>query len=560
MNRKNHTTNDNVFYYAAYARVSSAEQAKDAISIDFQLAEIHKWAKSQTGTWICVGEYFEDFDGHEYDRPEMNKVRELGKSGRINALVVHMRDRFARSVLASAFLQAEFYKMDVRLFSTDAREFEFSKGVQDIVVDAVQSSVAEKQAQYLKQNMREKRYAYINNGALPSQGIATFGYTKVGKKATSEYVINEAEAAIIRFIFDMYLERMSFQAIADELNKQVIPQPATKTEKHRHVKTGWNKRIVQHIIHNMEMYHGVFTAYKHTVHKDAPEERVINIPAIITDDVYNQASYLRQQSRQSFFNPNANKRQLLLLGHITCKCGYSYSSHKSDAKNRKTGDITSTTYYYRCNSTLDKSRGNCDIKFINADKIETVLWDFITSIITNPKAALLRYKQQEIQHEKVIDNALAHLETIDELIAELTVEKEQIIKLFRKSVISESRLDSDMIVVNKQLDKLAHERIKWASIVEQFQVSDNQMLSLEAISTQLCEKLNNVTIDDKRHILDKLRTKLTISKEDSCIVMYVSLLGAAGDKLVLLDTCKSNTVARYLDSTTSAFIFRLVIK
>lgn len=554
MNRK---MTDDVFYYVAYARVSTDEQ-RNGESVESQITRINTWISSQEGSWINVADFLEDYTGYEYNRPELDIVLELAKAGKINAMIVAKRDRFARDSAVSSRLETDLSKLGIRLFSV--KEGEFTKGVKNRYVNAIERESSEEVAETLKENMRTMRYHYIDNGAMPSQGIAVYGYEKAGKKAASTYIINENEAAVVRFIFDMYIERMSFQAIADELNNQQIQQPASKTSKHRHVKLGWNKRIVQHIIHNLELYHGVFTAYKHAIHKDAPDVKTINIPAIISDDIYVQAVYLREQSKSTFFNPNTNKRNYLSLGHITCKCGYSFSGHKSDARNRKTGAITSTAYYYRCNSTFDKSRGECDIKFIKADILESVLWDFISSIITNPKAALARYKQQEVVQQKVIDNALAHLETIDELINELSVEKEQVIKLFRKRMISEERLDNDVLVIDRQLEKLSNERAKWFEILEQYKVNDSKILSLEAISTQLRDNINNVSIEEKRRILDKLRVKVTISKEDTCVILYVSLLGSTSEKLTLLSTCDSDTSARNSDSFTSALIFRLVIK
>ena len=60
---------DDTFYYVKYVRVSADEQ-REGISIDFQSDKIDEWINRQSGKWVCIGEFQEDFTGFEYERPE----------------------------------------------------------------------------------------------------------------------------------------------------------------------------------------------------------------------------------------------------------------------------------------------------------------------------------------------------------------------------------------------------------------------------------------------------------------------------------------------------------
>src|SRR5215216_5130848 len=188
---------DEVYYYVKYSRVSSDEQ-REGISIDFQIDKIDEWVERQSGKWICIGEFLEDYSGFEYERPEMDIIWELAKQGKINAVIVLRKNRFSRGEAASIILEQHFHKYGVRLFSVE--QGEFSVGVGNRIVKAVERAQSEDEAESAKKNMREKRYAYVDNGAHPSAGPALYGYDKIGKKQTLRYVINEDEAEIVRLI------------------------------------------------------------------------------------------------------------------------------------------------------------------------------------------------------------------------------------------------------------------------------------------------------------------------------------------------------------------------
>lgn len=552
------------YYYVKYARVSSDEQ-REGISIDFQIGRIDTWVAQQAGRWICVGEFLEDASGFEYERPEMDIIWQLAKEQRINAVVVLRRNRFSRGEAASIILEQHFKKHGVRLFSVE--QGEFTPGRTNRIVSAVERAQSEDEAESAKKNMREKRYAYVDAGSAPSAGHALYGYDKVGKKAALRYVINEAEAEVVRFIFDMYIQRYSFDDIAKMLSADGISQPANKMlhdgsrqRNHRYAKVGWTKWTVRRIVKNAEAYRGVMTAYKYAVREDAPEQRTINIPPIIDEDVYTKAMYLSEQTRHVFMrNPERETRPYYLTGRFACTCGYSFSGQKAAQKNRRTGEVVRYHYYYRCSSMAVPSKKHlCDMHFLPADKVENVIWDFISSILADPRAAIARYRQQQNETQKHVDNAIAHVESIDEVVAELNAEREQVLTLFRKRLISEDRLEADVAVIDRQIDKLHTERDKWVSVIELNTITDAQMHQLGGISSAIRDRLGNLDADEKSKILDRLRLKVTGARENGQVVFYVSILGALPERLELVDsTSNSDSPVRKRAIFTNALVFRV---
>jgi len=73
--------------------------------------------------------------------------------------------------------------------------------------------------------------------------------------------------------------------------------------------------------------------------------------------------------------------------------------------------------------------------------------------------------------------------------------------------------------------------------------------------------LEDVDHDRKVEILEKLRVKITVAREDGILVLYVSILGSAGERLEMVDDTSSNfeTITHNYKNVTTAIVFRLVL-
>lgn len=534
-------------YYAAYARVSSDEQ-REGESVESQLQRIQRWVDAQTIPFVCVAELKEDFTGYEWERPEMDIVRELAKNGKITAVIVAKRDRFARGEDTSLILEKMLSKMGVRLFSV--QEGEFTPGAKNRILSAVERAQSEEIAESLKENMRNMRYHYIENGAFQSQGIAKYGYRKEGKKAQSRLVIDEEEAEIVRLIFDLFIQRRSYNEIADLLNERGISRPAISKGLNRPSNTtGWNRVGVRNLIDDARYYSGEYVAYKRATRQELKDKTVvIPVPAIIDCDTYDKVMFIRDTLRKQ---PIYTDYDLFTLTRrLSCQCGYNYSQQKTMRKN-------SLYRYYRCNATNEKYNRNnavCSIRSIPADKIESAVWCFVKGLLLNPKAVIARQQQQQAQRQATIDNATAHVETIDELIAELGAEREQTLTLFRKRHITEDRLDADLAGIDRQLEKLSKERARWSGILDQYLITTESLASLESICTELRQNLDSADPERILRIYDRLKLRVNVVIEDDQTIVYISILDCDAGKVPVYD--ESGTARDYI-TIIKPFVFRI---
>lgn len=540
------TTND-TFYYVAYSRISTDEQ-REGISIDYQIDRISEWVSRQSGTWVCVGEFQEDYTGFEYERPEMDIIWKLAKERRINAIVVLRRNRFSRGEAASIILEQHFKKHGVRLFSVE--QGEFTPGTANRIVSAVERAQSEESAEETKRNMREKRYAYIESGVFQAQGKAKYGYNKTGKKGSTQLTINEEEAQVVRWIMELFIARKTYNEIADILNEAGILRPALAKGLNRPSNTaGWNRAGVRGLVDDARYYKGEYVAYKRADRKEdhIGKNVVINVPAIIDEETYQKVEYIRSSIRRMPIYTDYDP--FTLAKRMTCECGYSYSQQKTWRSKGKQGLYR----YYRCTSTderYNRQKNHCDIRSLNGDKVEAVIADFIKNIILEPKAALARYKQQQSDQQKVIDNAIAHLESIDELLLELNAEREQVLKLYKKRLIDDDRMEADILVIDRQADKLKVERSKWSDILEQYDMADSQLDSLERIAASIRDGMESADNHTLIKVYDKLKLRIHVAKEDGVIVLYISILGSEPDRITFRDdsdgACKSYTITKSL--------------
>lgn len=93
----------------------TSKETDDAFSVSSQIDANLRYAASN-GIHIPDAYAFrEDFFGKVLDRPELNKIRQLIRNGKIKALVIYATDRLARKVSVGEIMLDEMFEHDVQL-------------------------------------------------------------------------------------------------------------------------------------------------------------------------------------------------------------------------------------------------------------------------------------------------------------------------------------------------------------------------------------------------------------------------------------------------------------
>src|SRR5437867_1412478 len=208
---------------ALYARVSSDRQ-KEQHTIGSQVTALIQYA--ETHGYVVPSEWqFQDdgYSGATLLRPGLEAARDLAAQGHIEAVLVHSPDRLSRKYAYQVLLAEELARRGVQLVFVHGPS---GATPEDALLVQFQGMIAEyERAQILERSRRGKRHR-AHPGAISVLAGAPYGfrYVKKSDTAAAYYEIVEAEAEVVRLVFESYIRQgLSINAIAHRLNEREIP-------------------------------------------------------------------------------------------------------------------------------------------------------------------------------------------------------------------------------------------------------------------------------------------------------------------------------------------------
>ena len=168
------------------------------------------------------------YTGMNYNRPAFRQMMADVRSGKINCIIIKDISRLGRHfVETSELVEQIFPAMSVRLISVNDN---YDSLVQDAGAAAsltmpLKMVMNENYAKDISRKIHSSIHAQMRSGTyLPSSGSIPYGYLR--NAAAASYDIDEEAAPVVRRIFALRAEGVSFNAIAKQLNQEHIPSPA----------------------------------------------------------------------------------------------------------------------------------------------------------------------------------------------------------------------------------------------------------------------------------------------------------------------------------------------
>jgi len=392
---------------AIYARVSS-EQQREENTIASQTASLIEFAKSHDlevpKEWV-----FEDegYSGAILERPGLERVRDLAAEGQNQVVLAYSPDRLSRKYAYQILLIEEFARHGVEVLFVKSPQ---GGSAEDQLLVQFQGMIAEyERAQILERSRRGKRHR-AQSGEVSVMSNAPYGYRYIRKtdEAPAAYLIDEAEARVVRRIYDMYtVEGLSIGEITRRLNREGIPT--------RKASPRWERSVVWAILRNPayrgtacfgktrisartrvvrpQRRRGVTTPSTTAGHERPREEWIeIPVPALVTEESFARAQELLHQnkirSRRRTIVPS------VVQGLVGCaKCGYAFSRVSTQTSARK-------IHYYKCigSDSWRKLGGPvCDNgRLIRQELLDQIVWAEVIRLLEDP--ALI---QQELDRRLV---------------------------------------------------------------------------------------------------------------------------------------------------------------
>jgi len=342
---------------AVYTRKSTEEGLEmEFNSLDAQREACEAYIASQKAEgWVLYPESYDDggFSGGTLDRPALKRLLADIEDGRIDVVVVYKIDRLSRSLMDFAKLVEVFDRGGVTFVSV-TQSFNTTTSMGRLTLNIL-LSFAQFEREVIGERIRDKIAASRKRGMWMG-GFVPLGYEVRDRKL----VINDAEAATVRMIFERFVEVGSATALARALAAEGV-----RTRRGRLVDKGFLYKLLNNRVYIGDAVHKG-TAY--------PGEHEAIITRALWDKVH---GILRESPRLRAGRTRAATPALLkglIFGPTGCAMTPTHT-RRGDKLYR----------YYVSQSVLKRGADACPVGRVPAAEIEGAVIDQLRGLLRTPE-------------------------------------------------------------------------------------------------------------------------------------------------------------------------------
>ena len=391
-----------------YLRLSQEDLREgDSVSIDNQRMILTKYVKEKG--WTLVDTYVDDgWTGTDFNRPEVQRLLDDAKSGRINIIVVKDLSRFGRNYIqVGQYIDYIFPLNNIRFIALNDGVDTADRNSTALEMMPIINLFNEWHASSTSKKIKAVVEANAKAGKYGCKQAA-YGYIK-GDDEKHTPIINPETAPVVLSIFKMRAQGISPRHIADKLNEDGILNPTDyhysrigkePTIAMRHL---WSGATVKNILKN-RIYLGQLAQLRRTtvshknhkvVYKDESDWVIVdnNHEPIITQELWDRV----REVENSVSNGKTMKTGYVnpLCGLMFCAdCGFKMQVATTWRGIKKTPDAVPYRSY-NCTSYRLFGKNACDSHYITERCIEKLIVDNIRLmarlVIDDEEAARKRF-------------------------------------------------------------------------------------------------------------------------------------------------------------------------
>lgn len=481
-----------------YARVSTNVQ-EDNYSFSTQVEACRFYAKQND--MAVVAEFQEVESGGSLERAELQKARNIIRSGAANVLLVYNVDRLSRNLADMLHLREELRTNNAMLhYATRGASNTSAEGG---LFDNIEAAFAEYERMRIKSRLWDGRLGKVRGTAdKPPQvygnGNCPYGYIYEGRKKDRRLVVHAGEAIIVQRMFYWSLSGLSVHVIARKLNDEHVPTPAQtgRAAVLKRDKPQWVGAMVWRMLRN-EVYAG--TMHFNKTHRigtrdlQFPRDEWIPVPvpAIINKDVFDAVQERLAGARRGS-RRNAKYFYLLGRGKLKCQCGYTM-----------TGSANSIDGWrgYRCFHRNNAPIQQCLLGPVKAQTAETLIWDWLYSVLTAEKIqeGIEAHQQATAKEMETLGQRLAGL---DKRLKELERQADKMIAAYKADIISMDELSKDKALLDTERKTIEQERTRLDELHQSAVWFDAAALQAEA--EELRAYMPHMNDNERAVLLDRV--------------------------------------------------------
>jgi site-specific DNA recombinase len=510
---------------AVYARTS--QDNNDNFSTQRQIKDALEYA-SRMGLTVYEEYIFEeDYTGAKLDRPELDKLHALIKSGKIKHLIIWKVDRLSRVKHHAQWILGEWLiPNNVTLHVVD-KNTTIKDEISGKIMFDVDANIAEEERHNIMKRTANGRKEKVEQGYYLGQGYTPYGFIKEGTRYKTRLYINEEEAKVVRSIYDMYVtERLNAKEIARRLAAAGIPSPS-EARKRLWSMTHWKADAVRTILRDPR-YIGTFYQFrnerKNGLNKARPKEEWVKtlFPelAIVDMDVFNAAQEILTSHRDKWTFRSTNQ-YLMMGGRTRCVCGSSITSRTA----RSHGKYEYPMYVCAKKHAEGKE---CVFPTVRSSLADAIIWDEVEYLIRNPEITIDSLQQAQASQKEQHTNTLMTLEAIEGVRADYETSLAKYYQDYEDGLLSRALYKAKKDDLDKRLEVAEELHKEYLERMKDKVLTDKDIERMIKECTKLSEVLDEIgslEFEHKRHIIELLNIRgkyeIEIIDDIEMIVLYL---------------------------------------
>ena len=401
-------------YTALYERLSRDDEMQgESNTIVKQKRYLEEYAQAQG--FKNIRHFTDDgYSGTNFKRPGFQKMIAAIEAGEIDVVCVKDLSRFGRDYLKVGFYtEIMFPEKGVRFIainnsvdSANPTENDFTPFL-NIMNEWYAKDTSNKIRAIFRSRMQDGKRC---SGAIP------YGYRR-DPEDKNHLLIDEEAAKVVRRIYQMVIDGMGSQAIANQLTADNVLIPSAYLEQSEHGESRnhsyhdpcrWNCTAVSYILDKQEyMGHTVlgkticenFKTKKRR--KARPDELIIfenTHEPIIDAETWHLVQKLRRRTRRKLANGSYSHR---LSGLVYCAdCGKRLSYSSPQSQHRPDGKTYDADSSFRC-PTYKSMYGECTMHYIKSSTLDKLVDEAVRKIARY----VLRNEQAFLEQVRVLTSA-----------------------------------------------------------------------------------------------------------------------------------------------------------
>jgi DNA invertase Pin-like site-specific DNA recombinase len=360
-----------------YLRCSGDKQAKKESSLPAQRREIERQAE-RDGVTLVQTFTDEGISGKLLaDRDAMNEMLAyLAKhKGDISVAYVYDASRMARNRRDAIFIRDECERLGVRLCSVAQPDTDDEST--NILLHGLWDGMAHAYSVKLGKDVRRGIKQALLEGLWPWPGAA-FGFRREATPNTRgsvrwKLVVHEEEAAVVRYIFELYFLGLGFKAIAARLTDEGIAPPERSDMAKLRLVGAWRGKHVQRILGGNPLYYGM-------VENQGEMFRVSE--GIVDQETWDRARALSATRMRKKSEVGGNMGAGKIADHgvlrpwLRCACGGPIAVVRG-------GHTGHRHFYYSCRARQD-NRASCKGITCRTEVLDEIVLSAIERILIDP--------------------------------------------------------------------------------------------------------------------------------------------------------------------------------